>query len=105
MQSLRADVPWIIEICPASALKKEGLYIPYKGKGAKKQAVREHILDHFERKVLDLPKDIRGRALQNSDGDALDSIIAAYSVFSVLHTLVPGNVMYEPYINEGFTFM
>lgn len=105
MQSLRADVPWIIEICPASALKKEGLYIPYKGKGAKKQAVREHILDHLERKALDLPEDIRDKALQNADGDALDSIIAAYSVFSVLHMLVPGKVIDEPYINEGFTFM
>lgn len=105
MQSPRLDVPWVMEICPASALKKEGLYISYKGKGTKEQKSREHILDHLERKALDLPEDIRDKALQNADGDALDSIIAAYSVFCVLNTLVPGNGIGEPYINEGFTYI
>lgn len=105
MQSPRVDVPWVMEICPASALKKEGLYISYKGKGTKERKSREYILDHLERKALDLPEDIRDKALQNADGDALDSIIAAYSVFCVLNTLVPGNGIGEPYINEGFTYI
>ena len=105
MQPIRVDVPWLIEICPASALKNEGLYVPYKGKGTKERTSREYILDHLERKALDLPKEIRLKALQNVDGDALDSIIAAYSVFSVMHTLVREKAICEPYINEGFTFM
>ncbi len=105
MQFPRAGIPWLMEICPASALKKEGLYIPYKGKGTKEQTAREYILDHYQRKALDLPAEIRDRALQNADGDALDSIIAAYSVFSVLHMLVREKAICEPYINEGFTFM
>ncbi len=105
IQPPRADVPWLMEICPASTLKKEGLYSPYKGKGAKEKATREHILDHLEKKALDMPKDIRHQALENADGDALDSIIAAYSVFRVLDMLVPRTTIGEPYLKEGFTFI
>jgi hypothetical protein len=105
LQFLRADVPWLMEICPASTLKKEGLYSPYKGKGAKEKATREHILDRLAKKALDVPEDIRDKALQNSDGDALDSIIAAYSVFCVRNMLVPETTIGEPYLKEGFTFI
>lgn len=105
IQSPGADVPWLMEICPASTLKKEGLYSPYKGKGAKEKATREHILDNLTKKALDLPKEIWDKALQNADGDALDSIMAAYSVFSVRHMLAPAAAIAEPYLTEGFTFM
>lgn len=105
LQPLKADVPWLMEICPASTLKKEGLYYPYKGKGAKEKGVREHILHHLEKEALDMPKDIWDTALENADGDALDSIVAAYSVFSARHMLSPTITIGEPYIREGFTFI
>lgn len=105
LQPLKADVPWLMEICPASTLKKEGLYIPYKGKGAKEKANREHILAHLGKKELDIPRDISDKALKNTDGDALDCIIAAYSVFRVLHMPGHKNTLQEPYISEGFTFV
>lgn len=104
MQSLSEDKPWLIEICPASTLKKAGLYLPYKGKGEKEKVTREHILNHLAKKTLNLPRDIRDRALQNTDGDALDSIIAAHSVFDMLdklNSIIPTG---ELYAHEGFTF-
>ncbi|WP_367344204.1 hypothetical protein [Methanomethylovorans sp.] len=105
MHPIRMDVPWLMEICPASTLKKEGVYLPYKGKRTKERTSREHILDHLERNALELPNEIRMKALQNVGGDALDSIIAAYSVFNVLHTLFRQKEICEPYIYEGFTFV
>jgi hypothetical protein len=48
---------------------------------------------------------IRDKALQNADGDALDSIIAAYSVFRAKNVLGHQNTLCELYISEGFTFM
>jgi len=105
LQPLKADVPWLMEICPASTLKKEGLYNPYKGKGSKEKANREHILDHLEKKAVDMSTGIRDKALQNADGDALDSIIATYSVFRAKNMLGHQNTLCELYIREGFTFM
>lgn len=103
MQPLRTDVPLLMEICPASILKQEGLYNSYKGKGLKEKSNREHILDYLGKKAVDMSTDIRDKALQNVDGDALDSIIAAYSVF---RAKLPGHkyALCEPYIREGFTF-
>ena len=105
LQPLKADVPWLMEICPASTLKQEGLYSPYKGKGSKEKANREHILYHLEKKAVDMSTGIRDKALQNADGDALDSIIAAYSVFRAKNVLGHQTTLCELYIREGFTFM
>lgn len=104
-QLIRAGVPLLMEICPASTLKKEGLYIPYKGKGTKERTAREHILANLKKKALNLPEYIWDKALEDTDGDALDSIIAAYSVFSVRHMLSHQIEPQEAYIREGFTFM
>ena len=43
MQEAALDVPWLLEICPASLLKKEKLYLSYKGKSGAQRANREII--------------------------------------------------------------
>ncbi|MBC7085113.1 MAG: hypothetical protein H5T43_01920 [Methanomethylovorans sp.] len=105
MQPLSPDVPWIVEICPASTLKKEGIYLPYKGKEKNKKTAREYILNNLEKKALDIPNEILEKALGNTEGDTLDSIIAAYSVFCAIPSLFSITQTGEPYTTEGLTFI
>jgi len=94
--------PWIIEICPASTLRKEGLGFPYKGSGRDRKVSREKILRGMEKTgVLKVQKpSMRKRIIENSGGDALDSVIAAYATFKALnHGLTPETL--APYAIEG----
>jgi len=79
MQVPRADRPWIVETCPASTLKRAGLYQPYKGPGAAARAARRRIIDGLvsARLMAPLRPAQRDLALDNRGGDALDSMIAA----------------------------
>lgn len=79
MQPWRPGVALVFEICPASILKREGLYRPYKGTGAALAGARERILMSFEnRGVIAIDSDeLRRRILDDPGGDALDSVIAA----------------------------
>ena len=69
----------IIETCPASTLKAARLYPSYKGKGAERHKARRAIVEGLTAIGLlpDLPAEIERVAIDNSGGDALDSIIAA----------------------------
>ena len=71
--------PIIAEICPASTLKAEDLYVPYKGRGEDLRRARESILKDMTRRGLLSP--VRGRLrdviLNNTGGDALDSVLSA----------------------------
>jgi hypothetical protein len=79
MDQVRDDRPWVIETCPASTLKSAGLYGSYKGPGAATKAARRRILAGLLRRgwLAPLPRAICKVAVDNSGGDALDSIIAA----------------------------
>lgn len=79
MQPPAADRAWVLEVCPASFLKSQLLYWPYKGKGAARRQARRDILQALgERGWLGaLAPDIEAVALDNAGGDALDSIVAA----------------------------
>jgi hypothetical protein len=83
LQNPRRDLPWVLEICPASTLKREGLYRPYKGKTETHGEQRRRILTALERSSpLTIPdRRIRNRILSDPGGDALDAVVAAYSVF------------------------
>lgn len=71
--------PVIAEICPASTLKAEDLYVPYKGRGDELRRARESILKNVTRRGLLAP--VRGRlretVLDNTGGDALDAVLSA----------------------------
>lgn len=79
MQNPLKGAPLLAEICPASTLKAEGLYVPYKGTGADLRTARASILRNVTRRGLLSP--VRGRLrdtiLDNSGGDALDAVLSA----------------------------
>ncbi len=85
MQRPRSNKPWLIEICPASTLKRLNLYIAYKGKTIGHRRARARILRSIQRyEPLKLSLTIRSVALDDSEGDALDSVIAALATFHAL---------------------
>ena len=83
MQSAASDRPWLIEICPASTLKRLGISQPYKGRGL--NAARASLLDQVEAALsMHVPDAIREIATLDVEGDALDSLIAAAATFDAL---------------------
>lgn len=86
MQPGRPDRSWVLEICPASTLKREGLYEPYKGKTDTHRASREVILDQLQVIApLVIPRQaVRAAILEDRGGDALDSVVAALAVLRAL---------------------
>lgn len=79
MQAPSGDLPWLLEICPASTLKRGGLYQDsYKGLSEAHRFARARILEAVasrERLAIDNPT-IAELAIANPGGDALDAIIA-----------------------------
>lgn len=79
MQKPVKGKPLLAEICPASTLKAEGLYVPYKGRGDGLRAARADILRSVTRRGLLSP--VRGKLretiLENTGGDALDAVLSA----------------------------
>jgi hypothetical protein len=86
MQKPLPGKAWVIEICPASTLRREGLSSPYKGGGERRRVARSGILRGLE----DMGSlRIRGPALRSTiindrGGDALDSVVAAFATFRAL---------------------
>jgi hypothetical protein len=107
MQTPVLDKPWVVEICPASTLKREHLYWPYKGKSREHREGREHILGAIEQMAsLSVSDVLRPQILDDAGGDALDSIIAAFAVFRALPNLADvGAVADNAYALEGYVFI
>lgn len=75
----------LLEICPASLLKKEKLYLSYKGKSAAQRLNRELIAREMAaRTPFDWSQDAQKLALDDAEGDALDAILAAVCVLRAL---------------------
>ena len=106
MQSALPGKPWVLEICPASTLKQEALYQPYKGRREAHRKAREHILREIEEKALSIPAKSRAEIMADCEGDVLDSVIAAFATFRTLHNpagLIPeGN---DAYKLEGYVYV
>jgi hypothetical protein len=106
MQSALPGKPWILEICPASTLKQEALYQPYKGRREAHRKAREHILREIEEKGLSIPAELQAEIAADREGDALDSVIAAFATFRALHdpaSLVPEDN--DAYKLEGYVYV
>lgn len=96
---------WLIEVCPASTLKRLGLYDSYHYKGRKegKRDVRAGLLRRLEAKgdLQMAEQHLKSTLVENSGGDALDSVIAA---IATLRALRNPNDLYstvDPYGLEG----
>ncbi|NQT83712.1 DUF429 domain-containing protein [bacterium] len=98
MQKATPGKPWILEVCPASTLKRLGLYVSYKGRTAKKRAARAKILKRLEKLGMTYKKaePLRSSVLSNASGDALDSVIIAFAVSRLLRK--PDQCTIEGYI-------
>lgn len=83
MQKPDLDRPWLLETCPASALKRLDLYAPYKGREKGRRQQRRAILAALlDREDLSLSEEsLREVLIENTGGDALDSLIAAAIAF------------------------
>lgn len=76
---------WLLEICPASLLKRERLYLSYKGKSASQRENRRNIVGEMAaRAPFSLPIEMENRAVEDTEGDALDAILAAVCTFRAL---------------------
>jgi hypothetical protein len=102
MQKPQDEKPWAIEICPAATLKTKNLSFPYKGRGRDRKALREKILRGMEKTgVLKVEKpSVHKGIIENSGGDALDSVIAAYATFKALNHGLTSETS-APYVIEG----
>jgi hypothetical protein len=85
MEAALPDRPWVIETCPASTLKHAGLYLSYKGRGTEAADARRAVIAGLVRRhwLASLSPALRRLAIDNSGGDALDSMIAAMATARV----------------------
>ncbi|MEZ5334579.1 MAG: hypothetical protein R2741_04745 [Methanolobus sp.] len=105
MQKPEKEKSWLMEICPASTLKSENLYIGYKGRTEKEEKKRAHILDELVNNGIKVPVDIRNKIVKNKDGDALDSFVASYATYRSIKKIddIIGKLP-DIYLREGYTF-
>ena len=88
MMSADTHALWLIEICPASTLKKERLYLSYKGKSEAQRANREIILREIKARFgVETSDAMDERMLNDTEGDALDAVLAALGTARALRNL------------------
>ena len=93
---------WVLEICPASTLKVEGLYARYKDRNLNddRSSVRAKILKRIKRigplKVKS--KRLHKIILEDRNGDALDSVIAAMATFRAIKIMTSCTI-------EGYVYV
>lgn len=108
MQHPAPDRPWVLEICPASTVKREGLPTSYKGKAdGSKRAAREIVLRTLEGTgglFIDSTT-VRALVLDDPGGDALDSVIAAYAVMRALRDTAGLAPEDHDYRIEGYVYV
>lgn len=109
MQSPLPGRPWILEVCPASTLKQEGLYLyGYKRATDESYSARMRIFEGIEATgTLRIPsRALRSKILDECNGDALDSVIAALAVFQVLRDPIRLAVeSNDAYKIEGYVYV
>ena len=109
MQSLEESKPWVIKICPSSTLKHERLDCSFKKKGKKAKESennRKLILQKLvEKKIITkISHEALVSALNDREGDALDSIIAAVATYRALkkNFSIPDHELYKV---EGYIYV
>lgn len=90
MQPPAPGLAWLIETCPASALKHLGWRGSYKGAAfpeARREILRRLSGTHL---LAPLPRALQKRVVEDAGGDALDSIIAAVATAHALGEITAG---------------
>jgi hypothetical protein len=107
MQKITDDKPLILEICPRSTLIKENIADKrYKGKSKGHRENRRLILNRLTEKQVAIPKNLIRLILEDTEGDALDSVIAAFTVGkSLLNPAFPFPAGWKrEYAVEGYVY-
>ena len=86
MQESMDGKPLVLEICPASTLKRLHAYLPYKGRDETRRENRRKILNVIEGSCpAEIEQDeITHKIIEDNGGDALDSVIAAMATFNAI---------------------
>ena len=107
MQQPKPKVPWLIEVCPASTLKKMALYSPYKCRDSACQKERQNILKEVcNRRSLRIEgSGIAEAVIGDWHGDALDSVIAAAAAFHASKDNKSITNLSERNLVEGWVFV
>lgn len=109
MQRPSVGKPWLFEVCPASTLKKIGLYLsPYKGANKENRLRRARIIKGIKKTgALSIDTSaLRSKILDDPAGDALDSVIAAFATFRALRNLARSSVPEsDTYALEGYVYV
>jgi hypothetical protein len=87
LQNDRSGLPSLIEICPASTLKRLNLYQPYKGNSIERYYARASIWRSLQHKGIKLASRLKPIVLADPEGDALDSLIAAWATYQAQHLI------------------
>ena len=87
MQAPRRGLPWLLETCPASLLKRLDQYVSYKGPDSRHRKGRRRIVTSIQRDESLRFADswIIKKVLADTGGDALDAVLAALAAFKALH--------------------
>jgi hypothetical protein len=105
LQPARSGVPHLIEICPASTLKRMKLYRPYKGKSIAQREARELIWRSLQQEELKLAGRLKPIVLADPEGDVLDSLIAAWATYQAQKLIARGIDRARPeYRFEGYVY-
>lgn len=105
MQAPAPGKPILAEICPASTLKALGLYAPYKGKSAAHRAQRQDLLGALQPLGLTVDPGLHAMLVDDADGDALDSAIAAFTTAACARRGAFHQRDVPPYTLEGRVYL
>jgi Protein of unknown function (DUF429) len=78
LEAPRAGRLWLLETCPASALKLRGWYRSYKGRGTPQRDARGALLRQVRGEGVAVPERWHAALLDDVEGDALDSLLCAW---------------------------
>lgn len=104
MQKISFGKPWIIEVCPASLLKREKLYFPYKGKTKRHYSARSQIIETIGNKADIDMESVNSAALKDPNGDALDSILASIAAYRAVINPELFSMKNKVYAIEGYVY-
>lgn len=109
MQTPVPGRPWVLEICPASTLKREMFYFSYKDKrkGGSLRETRLAILECIEELgfVRVAARGIKERVMDDRWGDAVDSVIAAMAAFRAVRHGPPTEAPTRDHALEGMIYV
>ena len=108
MQAPAAGKPSLLEICPASTLKRWRSYLPYKGRTSAHATGRARLLAVIAEQLpaVRLTGAVQAAALADAEGDALDAVLAAVTAYDL--ACRPVSLAALPYAEaaiEGYVFV